>query len=58
MYAGVPSATPRDVRLWPLASLIYLYNALCALFSRRIEWRGITYELKSPTETVIIEADH
>lgn len=41
--------------LWPLCSIIYLYNALCALFSRRIVWRGITYELKSPTETVIIE---
>ncbi|HEY0407660.1 MAG TPA: glycosyltransferase family 2 protein, partial [Pyrinomonadaceae bacterium] len=43
--------------LWPLASPLYLYNALRALFSRRIRWRGITYELKSPTETVIIEAD-
>lgn len=40
--------------LWPLASALYLYNALCALFSRRIRWRGITYELKSPTETVIM----
>jgi cellulose synthase/poly-beta-1,6-N-acetylglucosamine synthase-like glycosyltransferase len=38
--------------LWPLASALYLYNALAALFSRRIEWRGITYELKSPKETV------
>jgi ceramide glucosyltransferase len=41
--------------LWPLASLLYLYNALAALFSRRIRWRGITYELKSPKETVIIK---
>jgi hypothetical protein len=40
--------------LWPLASVLYLYNALSALFSRRIRWRGITYELKSPKETVII----
>lgn len=40
--------------LWPFASLLYLYNALAAAFSRRIQWRGITYELKSPTETVII----
>jgi ceramide glucosyltransferase len=38
--------------LWPLASALYLYNALCALFSRRIKWRGISYELKSPQETV------
>ncbi len=40
--------------LWPFTSIIFLYNALCALFSRRINWRGITYELKSPTETVIM----
>jgi ceramide glucosyltransferase len=40
--------------LWPFTSAIYLYNALCAAFSRRINWRGITYELKSPTETVIM----
>jgi cellulose synthase/poly-beta-1,6-N-acetylglucosamine synthase-like glycosyltransferase len=41
--------------LWPLTVLIYLYNALAAALSRRIEWRGTTYELKSPTETVIIK---
>lgn len=41
--------------LWPFASMLYLYNALSAAFSRRITWRGITYELKSPTETVIID---
>jgi ceramide glucosyltransferase len=41
--------------LWPLASVLYLYNALAALLSRRIRWRGITYELKSPKETVIIK---
>ncbi|HEX8137867.1 MAG TPA: glycosyltransferase [Pyrinomonadaceae bacterium] len=40
--------------LWPVASALYLYNALAATFSRRIEWRGIAYELKSPSETVII----
>jgi hypothetical protein len=42
------------ILLWPLASLLYLYNALSAAFSRRIEWRGIAYELKSPTQAVII----
>lgn len=41
--------------LWPFASALYLCNALAAAFSRRIQWRGITYELKSPTEAVIIE---
>jgi ceramide glucosyltransferase len=40
--------------LWPFASLLYLCNSLAAAFSRRITWRGITYELKSPTEAVII----
>jgi hypothetical protein len=40
---------------WPLTSAIYLYNAICAAFSRRIAWRGIVYELKSPNETVIIK---
>jgi cellulose synthase/poly-beta-1,6-N-acetylglucosamine synthase-like glycosyltransferase len=39
--------------LWPLASLLYLVNAFAAL-SSRIHWRGITYELKSPTQAVII----
>jgi cellulose synthase/poly-beta-1,6-N-acetylglucosamine synthase-like glycosyltransferase len=42
------------VLLWPFASLLYLYNCIVAGFSRRIEWRGITYELKSPNEAVII----
>jgi ceramide glucosyltransferase len=44
--------------LWPVASLLYLYNAIVAGFSRRITWRGITYELKSPTEAVIISREH
>ena len=42
--------------LWPLASALFLYNALAAVLSRHIRWRGIHYELKSPTETVIIDA--
>ncbi|MFN2499367.1 MAG: glycosyltransferase [Pyrinomonadaceae bacterium] len=40
--------------LWPFTSALYLCNALFAAASRRIKWRGITYELKSPTEAVII----
>jgi cellulose synthase/poly-beta-1,6-N-acetylglucosamine synthase-like glycosyltransferase len=43
--------------LWPFASLLYLYNAIVAGFSHRITWRGITYELKSPNEAVIISRD-
>ncbi len=40
--------------LWLIAPAIFLYNSLAALYSRRLTWRGIVYELKSPTETVII----
>lgn len=40
--------------LWTLTPPIYFYNSLCALFSRKILWRGIEYELKSATETVIL----
>jgi len=55
------SSLNRDVLahifLWPFASLLYLYNAIIAGFSQRITWRGITYELKSPTEAVIISRE-
>ncbi|HEY6120037.1 MAG TPA: glycosyltransferase family 2 protein [Pyrinomonadaceae bacterium] len=43
--------------LWPLGALLFLYNAIIAAFSRRIVWKDITYELKSPTEAVIISRD-
>jgi len=49
--------TLAHILLWPLASLLFLWNAVAAAISRRITWRGITYELKSPTETVIIQRD-
>ena len=49
--------TLAHITLWPLASLLFLCNALAAAFSRRITWRGITYELKSPAEAVIIHRD-
>lgn len=40
--------------LWVLAPALFFYNCTAALLSRRLKWRGIKYELKSPTETVII----
>ncbi len=43
-----------QITLWILAPAIFFYNSLAAWLSRRITWRGTTYELKSPTETVII----
>jgi len=48
------STTLAHACLWPFASLLFLVNAGAAAVSRRITWRGITYELKSPTETVIL----
>lgn len=51
-------STVAHVTLWPLASALYLYNAIAAACSKRISWRGIIYELKSPSETVIIHRDH
>lgn len=55
--AGSVAATCAHLTLWPIASALYLYNAIAA-FSRRINWRGITYELKSPNETVIIRREN
>ena len=47
-------STIAHLTLWPLASALYLYNAIAAAFSRKITWRGITYELRSANETVIV----
>jgi len=59
--SGYRSAMLQDLLphliLWPVASVLYFYNAVAAGFSRRINWRGITYELKSPSEAVIISRD-
>lgn len=39
--------------LWPLVSLLYLYNFIKSTTTRRITWRGVTYELRSPNETIV-----
>lgn len=52
-----PGSLTAHLVLWPFASALYLLNAITAGCSRRIKWRGITYELKSPTEAVIIARD-
>ncbi len=38
----------------PIASLLSLINTLYSLGTRRICWRGICYELRSTTDTVVI----
>jgi len=40
--------------LWTITPPLFIYNCVCALFSRRIVWRGIEYNLKSATETEIL----
>lgn len=43
----------------PLASALYLANLVLSFGSRRIVWRGIGYELISPSETrVLFRPDH
>lgn len=36
-----------QIVLWPFSSILFLINDIAALFSRRLTWRGITYELVS-----------
>jgi hypothetical protein len=40
--------------LWLVTPIVFLINCISAALSRRVTWRGITYKLKSPNETVIV----
>ena len=40
--------------LWIITPAIYFYNCFCAIWSRKIIWRGIEYRLKSAFETEIV----
>ncbi|HJZ69372.1 MAG TPA: glycosyltransferase [Blastocatellia bacterium] len=42
--------------LWPLVSLIFLYNFARSATTRRITWHGVCYELRSLAETVLIKS--
>jgi cellulose synthase/poly-beta-1,6-N-acetylglucosamine synthase-like glycosyltransferase len=44
------------VLLVPVAGVLTLLGVLRALWSRRIEWRGKHYEMRSPTETRILRS--
>jgi cellulose synthase/poly-beta-1,6-N-acetylglucosamine synthase-like glycosyltransferase len=39
---------------WILVSIIYLYNFIKSATTRRIVWRGVIYDLRSPAETKVI----
>jgi hypothetical protein len=43
--------------LWPLVSIVFLYDFAASALTRKIMWRGIRYEMRSPTETVVIDQD-
>ncbi len=40
--------------LWIFSPALFFYNAFCALLSRKINWRGIKYELNSPNQTSVL----
>ncbi len=44
-------------QLSPLVPWVMLVNLLVAGFTRRIEWRGTSYELKSPNEVRVLRRD-
>lgn len=43
--------------LWTFTPILYFCNGLSAAFSRKILWRGILYEMQSPTETIIYDSN-
>lgn len=50
----IPAASSQlvpQLTLWLAASPVFLWNCICALFSREITWRGIRYKLVSSTQT-------
>jgi ceramide glucosyltransferase len=46
--------TLSQTTLWLATPSVFLYNSIAALVSHKVTWRGISYRLKSPNETVII----
>ena len=44
--------------LWILSPTLYFYNCFCALLSRKIVWRGISYQLISAEKTSIIRSQN
>ena len=39
----------------PVASILALVNSIYSLFTNKITWRGITYEMKSVNETIVCD---
>ncbi len=46
-----------QILLWTITPILYLYNNISAMFSRKIIWRGIEYKLESASKTFIEKTD-
>ncbi len=57
LHVEVDALRWRYIGTAPLASLMALANTLHSATTRRITWRGITYELVSAQETVVVSRD-
>ncbi len=54
LQAAFDKTLIRSIMAIPLAHLILPSMTLYSLLTNRIKWRGVLYELKSPTETVVV----
>ena len=45
-----------QLTLWTLTPALFFYNCFAALLSRRLTWRGTTYEMVSARETRVLES--
>jgi len=46
----------RSICVLPLAHFLLPWMTLNSLFTNRIQWRGVIYELKSPEETIVVRS--
>lgn len=54
LQAAFDKTLLRSVMAIPLAHLVLPFVTLYSVLTNRIKWRGVRYELKSPTETVVV----
>ena len=54
LQAAFDKTLRRSVMAIPLAHLVLPWMTLYSVLTNRIKWRGVLYELKSPTETVVV----
>jgi hypothetical protein len=45
------------ILFWTISPILFLYNDIMAIFSRKIVWRGIEYKLESANKTVVRKND-